>query len=79
MGSMTGPIRYTAFKGSKTGEVQKVELEKEGLGRHEVLLQLLYSGVCGTDEHYKHSEIVLGYEGVGIVKEVGLDVRSLKL
>ena len=42
-------------------------------------------GVCHTDLHVAHGDFgkvpgrVLGHEGIGIVKEVAPDVKSLKL
>jgi len=79
MDSMLAKITYTAFKGSKSDGVVKTEITRDGLGPNEVLLENLYSGLCGTDEHYAHAEMVLGHEGVGIVKEVGKGVKSLKV
>lgn len=79
MGSMSAPIKYTAFKGSKSGTITKATLSKETLGSEEVLLENLYSGLCGTDVHYSHNDIVLGHEGVGIVKEIGSHVKNLKM
>ncbi|KAJ6078404.1 alcohol dehydrogenase [Penicillium canescens] len=34
--------------------------------------------LCGTDEHYLKADMVLGHEGVGIVKAVGPKVTSVK-
>lgn len=79
MSSLSEPIHYTAFKGSRSGSIVKAELIKENLGPQDVLLENLYSGLCGTDVHYSHDDLVIGHEGVGIVKAVGQDVKSLKL
>ena len=54
----------------------------------QVLVKMLYGGICGSDKHYyslgangsfevKHP-FVLGHEGSGIVEEVGADVKSVK-
>ena len=54
----------------------------------QVLVKMLYGGICGSDKHYyslgangsfevKHP-FVLGHEGSGIVEEVGSDVKSVK-
>jgi threonine dehydrogenase-like Zn-dependent dehydrogenase len=37
-----------------------------------------HSGLCGTDIHYKTADIVLGHEGVGVVEELGKNVKTLK-
>lgn len=79
MGSISSPIHYKALKGSISGKIIETELQKTTIGANEVLLKILYSGVCGTDAHFAQSEIVLGHEGVGLVKEVGRDVRHLKM
>lgn len=76
---MSPSIKYTTFQGTKSGKVVKVEIEKDSIGPNEVLVEILYSGVCGTDEHYRHSEMVLGHEGAGLVKDLGKDVKSLKV
>lgn len=72
-------ITYTAFKGSSTGKVVKTSITKQGVGADEVLLENLYSGFCGTDVHFAHNDLVLGHEGVGVVKQVGSDVQNLKV
>ncbi|TVY51859.1 putative cinnamyl alcohol dehydrogenase 1, partial [Lachnellula cervina] len=38
-----------------------------------------HPGVCGTDQHYRPYDMVLGHEGVGIVEAIGPDVKALKL
>jgi len=55
---------------------------------HDVLLQVNYTGICGSDIHYlQHGRIgpyvvkepmVLGHESAGTVLEVGSSVKSLK-
>jgi len=51
----------------------------------EALVQIEYCGVCHTDLHVAHGDFgkvpgrVLGHEGIGIVKEVAPDVKSLKV
>lgn len=71
-------ITYTAFKGSNSGQVVETKITHEDVTPTEVLIENLYSGLCGTDAHYKHLDLVLGHEGVGVVKQVGTDVKSLK-
>ena len=51
----------------------------------ETLVEVEYCGVCHTDLHVAHGDFgkvpgrVLGHEGIGIVKEVAPDVKSLKV
>ena len=51
----------------------------------EALVQIEYCGVCHTDLHVAHGDFgkvpgrVLGHEGIGIVKELAPDVKSLKV
>ena len=59
--------------------------EMRPLETGEALVQIEYCGVCHTDLHVAHGDFgkvpgrVLGHEGIGIVKEVAPDVKSLKL
>lgn len=63
-------VQFTVFKGSKEGKIVESTTTKE-LGADEVLIKVTHSGLCGTDEHYKHADMVLGHEGAGVI-EVGL-------
>ncbi|HEV9447465.1 TPA: alcohol dehydrogenase AdhP [Streptococcus pneumoniae] len=51
----------------------------------EALVEVEYCGVCHTDFHVAHGDFgqvpgrVLGHEGIGIVKEIAPDVKSLKV
>jgi len=72
-------IKFTVYKGSKDGRIIKSTTHKDDLAPNEVLVQVTHSGVCGTDEHHRHRDIVLGHEGVGIVQEIGEDVRAFKV
>ena len=51
----------------------------------EALVEIEYCGGCHTDLHVAHGDFgqvpgrVLGHEGVGIVKEIAPDVKSLKV
>lgn len=69
----------TVYKGSKEGGIVKSITPYNGLGPHEILVRITHSGVCGTDEHYKRTDIVLGHEGVGVVQEIGQDVKEFKM
>ena len=71
-------IDITVYKGSQSGNIVKGTSHRE-LGRNEAIVKITHSGVCGTDEHALHSGIVLGHEGVGIVTEIGPDVKAVKV
>lgn len=69
---------FTVFKGSKEGKIVKAETTRPDLQGDQVLVKITASGLCGTDEHYKGADMVLGHEGAGIVDQVGPNVKSLK-
>ncbi|KAG2362578.1 chaperonin 10-like protein [Suillus spraguei] len=75
---MTTTINFTVFKGSPTGQIVQSTTHKDGLKPDEVLLEITHAGLCGTDLHYKTSDIVLSHEGVGIVQEVGSEVTTFE-
>jgi cobalamin biosynthesis protein CbiD len=66
-------VEFTVFKGSKSGSIVESKTTKN-IGPHDVLLKVTHSGLCFTDVHFKHSDIVLGHEGVGVVLETGPEV-----
>jgi Zn-dependent alcohol dehydrogenase len=64
-------VEFTVFKGSEQGKIVK-STTKRNLRADEVLIKITHSGVCGTDEHYRHTDMVLGHEGAGIVEVISL-------
>lgn len=66
-------VEFTVFKGSKSGSIVESKTTKN-IGPHDVLLKVTHSGLCFTDVHFKHSDTVLGHEGVGVVLETGAEV-----
>jgi hypothetical protein len=58
---------FTVYRGSESGAIVKATTTRE-VGPDEVLVRVTHSGVCGTDEHHRHSGIVLGHEGTGVVE-----------
>lgn len=70
---------YTVFKGSATGHVTQARLRLPDLGPNDVLLENTHSGVCGTDLHYIQQDMVLGHEGIGVVKQIGTAVEAVKM
>lgn len=71
-------LTFTVYKGSKDGSIVKSSTHLDDLRGDQVLLKITHSGLCGTDEHYRCAEQVLGHEGAGIVQDVGPEVRQLK-
>jgi D-arabinose 1-dehydrogenase-like Zn-dependent alcohol dehydrogenase len=71
-------IDITVFKGSKDGIVQATTHSELPTG-NQILIKITHSGICGTDEHYKETDMVLGHEGVGTVQELGEDVKGFKV
>lgn len=60
-------VEFTVFKGSKEGRIVESKTKRE-IKADEVLIKVTHSGLCGTDEHYKHQDMVLGHEGAGVVE-----------
>jgi D-arabinose 1-dehydrogenase-like Zn-dependent alcohol dehydrogenase len=69
---------FTVYKGSKEGKIVKSETKKGDLQNDQVLVKVTASGLCGTDEHFKEADMVLGHEGAGVVEQVGPNVKQLK-
>ncbi|EED19567.1 NADP-dependent alcohol dehydrogenase [Talaromyces stipitatus ATCC 10500] len=70
---------FTVYKGNKEGFPKKSNtVTPDALVGDQVYLKVTASGVCGTDLHYRHVDMVLGHEGVGVVEEVGPQVKYLK-
>ena len=72
-------VDITVFRGSPEGKIVRGISHVENVTGDEVLVQVTHSGVCGTDYHYIRAGIVLGHEGIGIVKNVGPRVSFLKV
>lgn len=59
-------------------QVEIVDKELRSLEHGEALLQMEYCGVCHTDLHVKNGDfgdktgVILGHEGIGIVKKSAL-------
>ncbi|KAF2502874.1 GroES-like protein [Lophium mytilinum] len=71
-------VSFTVFKGSKDGSIQKSTTSKAALTGNQVRVRVTASGVCGTDEHYRELDMVLGHEGMGVIEEVGPEVQHSK-
>lgn len=69
----------SVYKGSQTGNIVRHEVPPQPAPTgNQALVRITHSGLCGTDEHYKTQNMVLGHEGVGVVEAVGDSVKSLK-
>lgn len=69
----------TIYKGSPSGEIVQ---DRRSLPRPTgsyVLVRVTHSGICGSDQHFLHRDMVLGHEGAGMVEGVGDRVRELKV
>lgn len=60
-------VQFTVFKGSKEGNIIQSTTTKE-LKDDEVLIKVTHSGLCGTDEHKRFLDMVIGHEGAGIIE-----------
>ncbi|KAL2678386.1 hypothetical protein Neosp_009132 [[Neocosmospora] mangrovei] len=70
----------TVYRGTPSGKVQQGTIAWPGPPKaHQVTVRVTHSGLCGTDEHYKTQDMVLGHEGVGIVETIGDSVKTLKV
>ncbi|MSR12816.1 MAG: S-(hydroxymethyl)glutathione dehydrogenase/class III alcohol dehydrogenase [Gammaproteobacteria bacterium] len=73
-----------AFAAGKPLEIVEVELAGPKSG--EVLIEIMATGICHTDAFTLSGDdpegafpAILGHEGAGIVREIGADVKSLKV
>lgn len=78
MTSDDGSINFTVFRGSKSGKIVGSNVHHAPLTGDQVLVKITHSGLCGTDEHYRHSDQVLGHEGVGTIVSTATDVKGFK-
>ena len=82
-----GPYPTRAFAAkSATGAFAPVEIERRALGPRDVLLDILYSGICHSDIHNVRGDwgpptypIVPGHEIVGRVLAVGSAVTKFRV
>lgn len=70
-------VAFEVFRGSKEGKIVG-DTTTRTLGPNEVFIETTHSGLCGTDEHFLKSGIALGHEGVGIVRQIGPNVKNVK-
>lgn len=71
-------VTFKVFRGSKEGKIIADKTTRT-LQPTEVYIQITHSGLCGSDEIYFKSGQVLGHEGVGVIQQLGRDVKNLKV
>lgn len=69
-------VDFTVFKGSAAGDIVQATGQRDP-GPTEAIVKLSHCGVCGTDELYRHTDMGLGHEGIGVIVEVGSAVESV--
>lgn len=69
-------VDFTVFKGSAAGDIVQATGHRDP-GPTEAIVKLSHCGVCGTDELYRHTDMGLGHEGIGVIVEVGSAVESV--
>ena len=71
-----------AIKYHGPGKVEVADIPKPEVGPGQVLVEVKYCGICGTDVHAYSMpgifdwELVLGHEAVGFVREIGEGVEG---
>jgi L-iditol 2-dehydrogenase len=67
------------------GHIEIVEIERPNVGPDDVLIEVTYAGVCGSDLHsfegshpFRKPPTVLGHELSGTIREIGSDVGAQK-
>ncbi|PGH12086.1 hypothetical protein AJ79_04485 [Helicocarpus griseus UAMH5409] len=71
-------VTFDVLRGNKEGKIVPAKTTRI-LQHNEVYVEVTHSGVCGTDEHYRWRDQVLGHEGIGIVRQVGQGVTNVKV
>ena len=69
----------TVYKGSPSGKVVQAKGATVDLQPDEVVIDIAYSGICGSDLHLLTKDAVQGHEGVGVISQVGNSVKHVKV
>ncbi|KAJ7348685.1 hypothetical protein DFH08DRAFT_1080007 [Mycena albidolilacea] len=72
-------IELTVFKGSANAGIVESTTRCDGPTGNEVIVKITHSGIYGTDEHFKHADMVLEHEGVGTVEQIGDRVSQFQI
>lgn len=77
-------MKAVTFQGKKKMKVKKVA-DPKIIEPTDAIIKITASGICGSDLHLYHQgdmfmdkDFVIGHEPMGIVEEVGKDVKNLK-
>ena len=76
---ITHSNRACVWVGARKVEVQEHPIVP--IGENDVLVEIISTGICGSDCHnYESSKVsrqlVMGHESSGIIKQVGKDVKD---
>ncbi|OJJ48130.1 hypothetical protein ASPZODRAFT_1521523 [Penicilliopsis zonata CBS 506.65] len=71
-------VSFEVYRGGKDGRIV-ADTTTRTLQPNEAYIETTHSGLCGTDEHFVTSGQVLGHEGVGIVRQIGSLVSTVKV
>lgn len=74
--------RACVWAGARTIEIQEHPINP--LGPNDVLVQVMSTGICGSDAHNWESasvsrRLVLGHESAGVIVEVGANVSDSRI
>ena len=77
-------LKTSIYYGPKDIRIEDVEMPKPD--KHEVIVRIMSTGICGTDPHIYEGHlplvkppVTLGHEASGIVAETGTNVTSLNV
>lgn len=70
---------FQVCRGTSTGKIVQTVTERPALINDQVLISITNSRVCETDERFICSGTALGYEGVGIDREIGREMPEIRV
>ncbi|EEB99789.1 hypothetical protein MPER_00440, partial [Moniliophthora perniciosa FA553] len=50
------------FRGSPSGKIVQSSFTRDSFATDEVVIKVTHSGVCGSELHFLHNDMVLGHE-----------------
>ncbi len=66
------------------GRIVIVDAERPRIGPNDVLIRVIYAGVCGSDLHsfkgshpFRKPPVILGHELSGTIEQTGAEVKGL--
>lgn len=78
MTTVTMKDTITVYRGRENGEIFSEQIEAI-CKPNDVFVEITHSGVCGADELFLRSGIALGHEGIGLVRRIGSNVKSVQI